>query len=235
MAAKKKAAGKAAGKNFDPTVGRWKRNRTGEMPVPADTMIEFRRRDGSIGTRLRAWQCRWDKSSRDTDIIWWRKARKPRADKGAKVAKAETMQYVDPIPFPGPSPRTEVEPAPVPSHIERRAALLEKYGKGWYDRVWIVGRFYAETWDFQGVFWKEAEAVGACVDDTWFVAPAQIGVALPVEPQPWPGLYYPVPAVEEQQPAAEAATDHRSYRWGLVAVCVVVLVAIAFWLAGCAP
>lgn len=100
--------------------------------------------------------------------------------------------------------------------------------------LWIVGRFYAETWDFQGVFWNEPEAVAACVDDTWFVAPAQIGVALPVEPQPWPGLYYPVPPVEEQ-PAGATAADHRAYRWGLVAVCLVVLAAIGFGLAGCAP
>lgn len=239
----------AAKKKFDPTVGGWKLNRTGKVPVPADAMIEFRRRDGGIGAKALAGECRWDKSNRPTDIIWWRKARKPRADKGTKVAQPEPFIGVV-ITEDGERPATavdalletmrrtplpEVEPAPVPGNVERRAALLEKYGKGWYDRVWIVGRFYAETWDFQGVFWKEPEAVSACVDDTWFVAPAQIGVALPVEPQPWPGLYYPVPAVEERQPAAEAATDHRSYRWGLVAVCVVVLVAIAFWLAGCAP
>lgn len=62
--------------------------------------------------------------------------------------------------------------------------------------VWICGRYIsgeaeAVAWDFQGVFLLESEAVNACRDDSYFVAPAIMGQSLPPTPSPWPGAYYP--------------------------------------------
>jgi hypothetical protein len=61
------------------------------------------------------------------------------------------------------------------------------------DSVWVVGRWKETTWDLQGVFLTEAGAVEACRDETYFVGPLPLNVALPHETTSWPGAYYPIP------------------------------------------
>ena len=58
------------------------------------------------------------------------------------------------------------------------------------NKVWIVGQ-WKEIWEFQGVFLTEQEAVDACVEDNYFVAPAILGKSLQKETIKWPGFYYP--------------------------------------------
>jgi len=59
--------------------------------------------------------------------------------------------------------------------------------------VWIVGRYIEnEPWQFMGVFDSEAEAVGACRDDTYFIGPATLNEQLPHELTVWTGLRYPL-------------------------------------------
>lgn len=239
-----------------------------------------------------------------------KKARKPRADKGTKVAQPVSLRdHVHQAP-----PDQAVTGAPIDQH----------------PTLWIVGRYYGETWDFQGVFRTEAEAVAACVDGDWFVAPAVLGELLPAATTKWPGCYSPkaephvaaiatglgLPAEQvasdlasaapvrhfdraEDEPAgdtlhkvgdrvwvsvacpvpgaggqhgtvvdilahdqgfhvaldngtdpvidgeylhpsvpprqAETEASHREYRWGLVAVCLVVLAFVVVSMSGCAP
>lgn len=62
------------------------------------------------------------------------------------------------------------------------------------ETVWIVGQsrdYKTSSWDFQGIFVTEAEAVAACVQPNYFVGPAVLGQVLPPESQDWPGSYYP--------------------------------------------
>lgn len=60
--------------------------------------------------------------------------------------------------------------------------------------LWIVGRhlYEVDAWEFQGVFRREADAVDACRDVSYFVAPAILDRAHPHESVPWPGAYYPL-------------------------------------------
>lgn len=57
--------------------------------------------------------------------------------------------------------------------------------------VWIVGQWKPDRWDFGGVFDTQELAEAACQDQTYFVGPAPMNVAIPHERQDWPGCYYP--------------------------------------------
>jgi hypothetical protein len=62
--------------------------------------------------------------------------------------------------------------------------------------LWVVGRYKGTKdleviWDFQGIFELEDDAVKACRDRTYFVAPAKLNVSLPHETFEWVGVYYP--------------------------------------------
>lgn len=61
--------------------------------------------------------------------------------------------------------------------------------------VWCAGRVIdrdTNDWQFQGVFATEQEAASVCRDETWFIGPAKVGAALPVEGFEWPDAYYPL-------------------------------------------
>ena len=65
------------------------------------------------------------------------------------------------------------------------------------EKVWVVGRFVAETehgnvWDMQGVFETEDEAVAACRDATYWIGPVPLGQSLPHESAAWPEARYPL-------------------------------------------
>ncbi len=66
------------------------------------------------------------------------------------------------------------------------------------ERIWICGQVRAETpdgvvWDFQGVFASREQAVAACRDANYFVAPASFGVSFPHELMAdWPEGEYPL-------------------------------------------
>lgn len=63
--------------------------------------------------------------------------------------------------------------------------------------LWIAGEFIeGEPWGFVGVFDTEAAAVAACKDERYFVGPATLNVASPVEKEEWPGCYAPLLKVE---------------------------------------
>ena len=60
--------------------------------------------------------------------------------------------------------------------------------------VWIVGKTIDEQmdrWQFQGVFDEENKAVEACVEDSFFVGPADLNSHLPTQPIEWVGAWYP--------------------------------------------
>lgn len=59
-------------------------------------------------------------------------------------------------------------------------------------QLWIVGRMEMQPWEFVGVFATEAEARAACLSPKYFVGPAVLGEATPVERTEWPGCYYPI-------------------------------------------
>jgi len=60
--------------------------------------------------------------------------------------------------------------------------------------LWIVGKLVGKTWEFQGVFDLECEAVNFCFDvgdDNWFIGPVNLNEQLKVETEDWPNSYYP--------------------------------------------
>lgn len=60
--------------------------------------------------------------------------------------------------------------------------------------LWVVGRKLAgeSEWELQGVFDREAGAVRACRDETYFVGPVVLNQPQPHGSTPWPGAYYPL-------------------------------------------
>lgn len=52
----------------------------------------------------------------------------------------------------------------------------------------------------QGVFTEENLSVAACRDATYLVGPLPLNLALPHDPVPWPGAYFPLKAVESTKP-----------------------------------
>lgn len=61
--------------------------------------------------------------------------------------------------------------------------------------VWIVGKttnYLTNSWEFQGVFLTEIDAVEACRQESYFVGPAVFGESRPDESVPWEGAYYPM-------------------------------------------
>jgi hypothetical protein len=63
-------------------------------------------------------------------------------------------------------------------------------------QVWICGRCLDQTpegivWELQGVFTTEQSAADTCADETYFVGPETLDVALPAETTLWQGAYYP--------------------------------------------
>jgi hypothetical protein len=61
------------------------------------------------------------------------------------------------------------------------------------EMLWIVGKALGEpdSWEFQGVFDSEEQAVAACVLEEMFVGPAKLNTPLPLDKEGWPGAYYP--------------------------------------------
>ena len=62
--------------------------------------------------------------------------------------------------------------------------------------VWIVGQSKSDTesrWEFQGIFSTEEKALQAARIGgyNFFIGPANMDVALPVERIEWEGAYYP--------------------------------------------
>lgn len=250
MAAKKKPAGKAE---------TWARNR-GKQPVANTAYVEVRLRNGTL-MQNEAGMFVWSIDGArvpagEFDIMAWRRARKPRQPKAEPVTIEDLAREANKA---GCAVRVAFDAAPTePQHVVLAPAPPNP------DTVWIAGRLNGETWDFQGVFRTEAEAVAACVDHTWFVGPAVLGFALPAETVPWVGAYYPKSAAPAAQPddAARPAVREpgftpvpvsasqseymaglirkhgadwhrhvgrrpRLHLWPLIALCIVVLAAIA--------
>jgi hypothetical protein len=68
-------------------------------------------------------------------------------------------------------------------------ALRPKPPKG---TVFVVGRVSSwPTFRIVGAFGKEVDAVGACLEANYFVAPLQINKRYPDTVNNWPGLKYP--------------------------------------------
>ena len=68
-------------------------------------------------------------------------------------------------------------------------------------QVWIVGRVFLDAsqlaahgvapWTFQGVFFDRENAVAACRDGHYFIAPVKIGEPFPHAPAAMPGAEFP--------------------------------------------
>lgn len=76
------------------------------------------------------------------------------------------------------------------------------------NEFWICGQRYESKdqpdrcWEFQGVFDAEHKAIQACVTDDFFIFPATLNEALPVESMPEDGRSY-YPRLETKQQAAK--------------------------------
>lgn len=56
---------------------------------------------------------------------------------------------------------------------------------------WLVGRLVDNTWEFQGLYVDEIEAIARCETDYWFIAPVVLGEFVPPETtEDWPGSYF---------------------------------------------
>ena len=69
-------------------------------------------------------------------------------------------------------------------------------------QLWVCGQFRASTnegvmWDFQGVFSDRAQAVEACKNERYFIAPVFLDCPLPDERSEWPNAEYPLATQEE--------------------------------------
>lgn len=67
----------------------------------------------------------------------------------------------------------------------------------------IVGQFWADTeegvvWDFSGIFDSSDKAIDACLDNSYFIAPAKLNERIDQEKKVWPGLYYPIKIKNEE-------------------------------------
>jgi hypothetical protein len=59
--------------------------------------------------------------------------------------------------------------------------------------VWVVGKMpESGRWELQGIYDEHDDAVQACVEVNYFVAPVRLNYALPEEARDWPGCYYPL-------------------------------------------
>ena len=64
-------------------------------------------------------------------------------------------------------------------------------------KLWICGQYREgelgkAIWDFQGVFSSKENAIKACKNPNYFVAPAILDKELPSEPTEWPDVIYPI-------------------------------------------
>jgi len=64
-------------------------------------------------------------------------------------------------------------------------------------KLWICGKYIAKKdegtiWDFQGVFFTKKRAIKACINKSYFIAPAILGKEIPSEQINWPGTEYPI-------------------------------------------
>lgn len=102
--------------------------------------------------------------------------------------------------------------------------------------VWIVGRVFFDPpaiirdppdkeryhgvlpWTFQGVFLTEEEAIAACRDYLYFVAPAKVGEPLPHEPCEWPGARFANVAGVKIGKIIEVLREHSKEIGGLASV-----------------
>lgn len=50
----------------------------------------------------------------------------------------------------------------------------------------------ANHWHFQGIFTDERGAIGACADETYFICPVPVNVALPHDLVKAAGAYFPL-------------------------------------------
>jgi hypothetical protein len=66
-------------------------------------------------------------------------------------------------------------------------------------RVFIAGKINAAApgWEFVGAFTSRAQAIRACTTKDHFVGPVAPNRTEPPEPQPWPGLIFPLLDAEQ--------------------------------------
>ena len=67
--------------------------------------------------------------------------------------------------------------------------------------LWVVGQYKGHfqtftsstsAWELNGIHDTEQAAIDSCKDDTFFIGPMELNVALPTtETTSWPGCYYP--------------------------------------------
>lgn len=61
-------------------------------------------------------------------------------------------------------------------------------------KLWVVGKILCQSehsWEFAGVFSSQDLAISACVEESYFVAPAVLDENITGDARPWPGAYYP--------------------------------------------
>jgi hypothetical protein len=69
-------------------------------------------------------------------------------------------------------------------------------------KLWLIGKYVGDgpgmsiAWEFQGLVSTEEQAVAACRDDHYFIAPCVVGEVLPDASEEWVGSYYPLAAKE---------------------------------------
>lgn len=64
-------------------------------------------------------------------------------------------------------------------------------------KLWVVGRTIHDSpegivWDLQGIFSTKKAAESACLDESYFIGPADLNEVLPHETVEWPDAYRPI-------------------------------------------
>lgn len=58
--------------------------------------------------------------------------------------------------------------------------------------LYVVGKWLGpESWELQGVFTTEQQAVECAIQNDYFVGPVEADTLLPDASTEWPGCYYP--------------------------------------------
>lgn len=68
--------------------------------------------------------------------------------------------------------------------------------------MWLCGQLIKSTehgsiWDFQGLFYLRDDAIKACKNENYFVAPVEMDKELPREMQDWSVIEYPLQEVSD--------------------------------------
>lgn len=57
-----------------------------------------------------------------------------------------------------------------------------------FQKLYVLGKFAGDTWEFAGLFSRKAKAIEQVDGPGYFIAPAYVDMVLPKETIDWPDL-----------------------------------------------